>query len=336
MAEPFRVPASAAAAPLLSPDCLLALYRTMLRLRRFEEKAGQLYGMGLIAGFCHLYIGQEAVVAGIEAVADAADSCITSYRDHAHLLARGIEPGPVMAELLGRASGLSHGKGGSMHLFSREKGFFGGHGIVGAQVPLGVGLAFAHQYRGDGGVAHVYLGDGAVNQGQVYEAFNMAALWRLPVLFVIENNRYAMGTSSARHAAGEELSARGAGYGIPGDRVDGMNVLAVRSAAARALAYARAGAGPFILETLTYRYRGHSMSDPAKYRPKEEVVEMREHHDPITRLGQMLLERGVSRQEDLDALDRTIKAEMAAAADFAQSSPEPDPAALTRDVVRAL
>ncbi|MEO0036772.1 MAG: hypothetical protein RLZZ501_2795 [Pseudomonadota bacterium] len=334
MAEPFRVPAPATAVPSLPAETLLDLYRAMLRLRRFEEKAGQLYGMGLIAGFCHLYIGQEAVVAGIEAVAAPADSCITSYRDHAHLLARGVDPGAVMAELLGRASGLSHGKGGSMHLFSREKGFYGGHGIVGAQVPLGVGLAFAHHYREDGGVAHVYLGDGAVNQGQVYEAFNMAALWRLPVLFVIENNRYAMGTSSARHAAGEELSGRGAGYGIPGTRVDGMNVLAVRSAAARALSHARGGAGPFILETMTYRYRGHSMSDPAKYRSKEEVTEMREHHDPIARLARTMLDHGLVEQGRLDEIDRAIRAEIAAAADFAQSSPEPDPAALTRDVVR--
>ena len=334
MAEPFRVPAPAAAVPSLPAETLLDLYRAMLRLRRFEEKAGQLYGMGLIAGFCHLYIGQEAVVAGIEAVAAPADSCITSYRDHAHLLARGVDPGAVMAELLGRASGLSHGKGGSMHLFSREKGFYGGHGIVGAQVPLGVGLAFAHRYREDGGVAHVYLGDGAVNQGQVYEAFNMAALWRLPVLFVIENNRYAMGTSAARHAAGEELSGRGAGYDIPGARVDGMNVLAVRSAAARALSHARGGAGPFILETMTYRYRGHSMSDPAKYRSKEEVTEMREHHDPIARLARTMLDHAVVEQDRLDEIDRAVRAEIAAAADFAQSSPEPDPAALTRDVVR--
>lgn len=334
MAEPFRVPAPAAAAPSLPAEILLDLYRAMLRLRRFEEKAGQLYGMGLIAGFCHLYIGQEAVVAGIEAVAAPADSCITSYRDHAHLLARGVDPGAVMAELLGRAAGLSHGKGGSMHLFSREKGFYGGHGIVGAQVPLGIGLAFAHRYREDGGVAHVYLGDGAVNQGQVYEAFNMAALWRLPVLFVIENNRYAMGTSAARHAAGEELSGRGAGYGIPGTRVDGMNVLAVRSAAARALSHARGGAGPFILETMTYRYRGHSMSDPAKYRSKEEVTEMREHHDPIARLARTMLDHGLVEQDRLDEIDRAVRAEIAAAAEFAQSSPEPDPAALTRDVVR--
>lgn len=323
-------PATPATPP---PEELLRLYRSMLLIRRFEEKAGQLYGMGQINGFCHLYIGQEAVVTGMQAMAGPADSCITSYRDHGHMLACGLDPKGVMAELTGRSGGYSRGKGGSMHMFSRDHRFYGGHGIVGAQVPLGIGLGFAHQYRGDGGVAHVYLGDGAVNQGQVYESFNMAALWKLPVVFVIENNLYAMGTASARHAAGDELCARGAAYGIPGERIDGMNVLSVRSAAARALAYARAGAGPFILEMMTYRYRGHSMSDPAKYRSKEEVSEMRDNHDPIDRLRQILQSQNVIDEAGLKEIDRTIKASVAAAADFAQTSPEPAASELWTDVL---
>ena len=316
-----------------TPQELIRYYREMLLIRRFEEKAGQLYGMGLINGFCHLYIGQEAVVVGMQAVAGAADSCITSYRDHGHMLVCGMDPKGVMAELTGRAGGYSRGKGGSMHMFSREKRFYGGHGIVGAQVPLGTGLGFAHKYSKDNGVAHVYCGDGAVNQGQVYEAFNMAALWKLPVVFVIENNKYAMGTSTIRHAAGQELYMRGAAYGIPGEPVNGMSVIAVRDAAARALEHARSGNGPYILEMNTYRYRGHSMSDPAKYRSKEEVTKMREQHDPIDQLKEKLLADGLIDEAGLKEIDREVKVIVTEAAEFSQSSPEPDPSELWTDVL---
>ena len=312
---------------------LIGYYREMLLIRRFEEKAGQLYGMGLIAGFCHLYIGQEAVVVGMHAASESQDSVITSYRDHGHMLVCGMDPKGVMAELTGRSGGYSHGKGGSMHMFSHEKKFYGGHGIVGAQVPIGTGLAFAHKYRGDGGVCHCYLGDGAVNQGQVYESFNMAALWKLPVVYVIENNKYAMGTSVERAAAGTELFRRGAAYDIPGEAVDGMDVLAVREAGLRALDYARSGQGPYILELKTYRYRGHSMSDPAKYRTKEEVSRMREQHDPIDTLKAKLEARGLIDEAGLKEIDREVKALVTEAADFAQSSPEPDPAELWTDVL---
>ncbi len=312
---------------------LIGYYREMLLIRRFEEKAGQLYGMGLIAGFCHLYIGQEAVVVGMHAASESQDSVITSYRDHGHMLVCGMDPKGVMAELTGRAGGYSKGKGGSMHMFSREKRFYGGHGIVGAQVPLGTGLAFAHKYTKDGGVCHAYLGDGAVNQGQVYESFNMASLWKLPVVYVIENNKYAMGTSVERAAAGTELFRRGAAYNIPGEAVDGMNVLAVREAASRALAHARGGDGPYILEMKTYRYRGHSMSDPAKYRTKEEVSRMREQHDPIDTLKAKLLADGVLDEAALKEIDREVKAVVAEAADFSQTSPEPDPSELWTDVL---
>ncbi|MGE5503861.1 MAG: pyruvate dehydrogenase (acetyl-transferring) E1 component subunit alpha [Actinomycetota bacterium] len=321
----------AAAQP--TPSDLVTWYREMLLIRRFEEKAGQLYGMGLIAGFCHLYIGQEAVVVGMQSAAEPTDSVITSYRDHGHMLVCGMDPKGVMAELTGRIGGYSKGKGGSMHMFSREKRFYGGHGIVGAQVPLGTGLAFAHQYSGDGGVAHIYCGDGAVNQGQVYESFNMAALWKLPAVYVIENNKYAMGTSMERHAAGTELYKRGAAYGIPGEAVDGMDVLAVREAALRALDHARSGSGPYILEMKTYRYRGHSMSDPAKYRTKEEVTRMREQHDPIDHLRERLLKDAVVDEVGLKEIDREVKAIVGEAADFSQTSPEPDPSELWTDVL---
>ena len=314
---------------------LIRFYRDMLLIRRFEEKAGQLYGMGLIAGFCHLYIGQEAVVVGMTAAALPQDSVITSYRDHGHMLACGMDAKGVMAELTGRAGGYSKGKGGSMHMFSREKHFYGGHGIVGAQVPLGTGLAFGHKYRGDGGVCHAYCGDGAINQGQVYESFNMAALWKLPVVYVIENNRYAMGMSVERSSSGTELHLRGAAYTIPGEAVDGMDVLAVREAAGRALAHCRAGEGPYILEMKTYRYRGHSMSDPAKYRTKEEVSRMREQHDPIDTLKARLLADGGADEEGLKEIDRQVKAVVSEAAEFAQASPEPDPAELFTDVLIA-
>jgi pyruvate dehydrogenase E1 component alpha subunit len=312
---------------------LIRHYRDMLLIRRFEEKAGQLYGMGLIGGFCHLYIGQEAVVVGMQAAAEEGDTVITSYRDHGHMLACGMDPKGVMAELTGRAGGYSKGKGGSMHMFSAEKGFFGGHGIVGAQVPLGTGLAFGHKYKKDGKVAMVYLGDGAVNQGQVYEAFNMAALWKLPVVYVIENNKYAMGTSVQRSAAGTKLCDRGVAYGIPGEQVDGMDIGAVRAAAAKALARARDGEGPTILEMMTYRYRGHSMSDPAKYRTKEEVAKMRQEHDPIDRLRERILSEKHIDENGLKNIDREVKELVSQATEFAQASPEPDPAELYTDVL---
>jgi pyruvate dehydrogenase E1 component alpha subunit len=315
-----------------SPEELLELYREMLLIRRFEEKAGQMYGMGLIGGFCHLYVGQEAVVVGMQAAIVEGDSVITSYRDHGHMLACGMDAKGVMAELTGRSGGYSRGKGGSMHMFSLEKGFFGGHGIVGAQVPLGTGLAFAHKYKEQSNVSLTYLGDGAVNQGQVYESFNMAALWKLPVVYVIENNKYGMGTSIERASARTDLYHRGQAYGIPGVQVDGMDVLAVREAGRKAVAQARAGKGPYILEMLTYRYRGHSMSDPAKYRTKEEVQKMRQEQDPIERLRGAMLDGKVTDEASLKELDREVKAIVSEAADFAQSSPEPDVAELFTDV----
>jgi pyruvate dehydrogenase E1 component alpha subunit len=311
----------------------LTAYREMLLIRRFEEKAGQLYGMGLIGGFCHLYIGQEAVVVGMQMTLKEGDQVITSYRDHGHMLACGMEARGVMAELTGRRGGYSRGKGGSMHMFSREKNFYGGHGIVGAQVPLGAGLAFANKYRGNDNVSLTYFGEGASNQGQVYESFNMAALWKLPVIFIIENNRYAMGTSIARAAAkSEELYLRGAAYGIAGEQVDGMDVRAVKAAGERAVAACRAGEGPYILEMMTYRYRGHSMSDPAKYRTKEEVQKMREEHDPIEQVKRRLLEGGIASEEDLKKIDADIRAIVTDSAEFAQSDPEPDPSELWTDV----
>ncbi|NBC33600.1 MAG: pyruvate dehydrogenase (acetyl-transferring) E1 component subunit alpha [Alphaproteobacteria bacterium] len=305
----------------------------MLVIRRFEEKAGQLYGMGLIGGFCHLYIGQEAVVVGMTDVAEPADTVITAYRDHGHMLACGMEARGVMAELTGRRGGYSRGKGGSMHMFSREKNFFGGHGIVGSQVSIGTGLGFAHKYKEDGGVCHTYMGDGAVNQGQVYESFNMAALWKLPVVYVIENNRYGMGTSVARASATTDLALRGQAYGIPGEAVNGMHVEEVREAGARALAHARSGNGPFILEMLTYRYRGHSMSDPAKYRTKEEVSKVRETQDPIEHVRKVMLEGGLASEDELKAIDKDVRGIVNDSAEFAQESPEPDPAELWTDVL---
>ncbi len=327
---------SRADAPAVTDAELIGYYRDMLLIRRFEEKAGQLYGMGLINGFCHLYIGQEAVVVGMQsAISNARDSVITSYRDHGHMLACGMDAKGVMAELTGRAGGYSKGKGGSMHMFSREKKFYGGHGIVGAQVPLGTGLAFAHKYSQDGGVCLCYLGDGAVNQGQVYESFNMAGLWKLPVVYVIENNKYAMGTSIERASAGTELCRRGVAYNIPGVAVDGMDVLAVKAAGEEAVARARAGEGPTILEMKTYRYRGHSMSDPAKYRSKGEVAKMREQHDPIDQLRKALTDKGLVTEDSLKEIDRAVKAIVTEAADFATTSPEPDPSELWTDVLMA-
>ncbi|MBX7145911.1 MAG: pyruvate dehydrogenase (acetyl-transferring) E1 component subunit alpha [Alphaproteobacteria bacterium] len=311
----------------------LNYYKLMVLIRRFEEKAGQLYGMGLIGGFCHLYIGQEAVVAGVQAAINPTDTVITSYRDHGHMLACGMDPRGVMAELTGREGGYSRGKGGSMHMFSREKNFFGGHGIVGAQIPLGTGLAFAHHYLNDGRVCLTYLGDGAINQGQVYESFNMAALWKLPVIYIIENNRYGMGTSVTRASATHDLYKRGEVYGIPGLQVDGMDILLVKEAAEKAVAYARSGQGPFILEMITYRYRGHSMSDPGRYRTKEEVTKMRQEHDPIDRFKEILLKEGFADEEQLKVLEKEIRNIVTDAADFAEKSPEPAPSELYTDVL---
>ena len=306
-----------------SKDELLEYYREMLLIRRFEEKAGQLYGMGLIGGFCHLYIGQEAVVVGLEAAAEEGDKRITSYRDHGHMLACGMDPKGVMAELTGREGGYSKGKGGSMHMFSKEKHFYGGHGIVGAQVPLGAGLAFADKYKENGRVTFTYFGDGAANQGQVYETFNMAALWKLPVIFVIENNQYAMGTAQKRSTSTPELHTRGEAFGIPGETVDGMDVLAVKAASEKAVAHCRSGEGPYILEIMTYRYRGHSMSDPAKYRTREEVQKMREERDAIEHVRELILQGKHASDDDLKAIDKEIKAIVNEAAEFAKESPEP-------------
>ena len=316
----------------LNVASLTHLYEQMLLIRRFEEKAGQLYGMGQIGGFCHLYIGQEAVVVGMQSASEPQDSVITSYRDHGHMLACGMEASGVMAELTGRSGGYSRGKGGSMHMFSREKKFYGGHGIVGAQVPIGIGLAFAHRYKKTDAVSMTYLGDGAVNQGQVYESFNMAALWALPVVFVIENNQYGMGTSVSRAAAGQSLADRGKAYGIIGKQVNGMDVLAVRDAGLKALAHCRGGKGPYILEVQTYRYRGHSMSDPAKYRTREEVDAMRKQHDPIDHLKEILLESGLS-SEDLKEIDANVKHVVSDASNFASESPLPDPSELWTDIL---
>jgi pyruvate dehydrogenase E1 component alpha subunit len=313
-------------------ESLKKLYHDMLLIRRFEERAGQLYGMGLIGGFCHLYIGQEAVVVGLMGAAEQGDQQITAYRDHGHMLAQGIDPKAVMAELTGRSTGLSRGKGGSMHMFSAEKKFYGGHGIVGAQVPIGTGLAFANKYRGSKAVTLTYFGDGAANQGQVYESFNMAELWKLPVIYVIENNHYAMGTSVERSSAVSDFSKRGASFAIPGVKVDGMDVEAVQAAGLEAMEYCRSGKGPIILEMNTYRYRGHSMSDPAKYRPREEVTEVREKRDPIDHFGKKLIERGMVSEDDLKQMDSEVKRIVVEAAEFATESPEPGLAELYTDI----
>lgn len=310
---------------------LKKFYRDMLLIRRFEEKAGQLYGMGLIGGFCHLYIGQEAVVTGISSVQIPQDTVVTSYRDHAHMLACGMDAKGIMAELTGRIDGYSRGKGGSMHMFSLEKNFFGGHGIVGAGTAIGAGLGFAHKYKDDGGVAIAYMGDGASNQGQVAECYNMAALWSLPVLFVIENNQYGMGTSVKRSSAGQ-LYRRGEGYGIPGEQVDGMDVFAVQAAARQALDYIRGGNGPYILEVMTYRYRGHSMSDPAKYRTKEEVESMKQDRDPITQVKDLLQSKGID-ESVIKEIDKEIKEIVNESAEFAQNSPLPEEFELWTDVL---
>jgi pyruvate dehydrogenase E1 component alpha subunit len=318
----------------VAADRLKKFYRDMLLIRRFEEKAGQLYGMGLIGGFCHLYIGQEAVVVGMQAALRPTDQVITTYRDHGHMLACGMDAGGVMAELTGRATGYSKGKGGSMHMFSREKNFFGGHGIVGANVPIGTGLAFANRYLKNNAVCVTYFGDGAANQGQVFESFNMAELWKLPVIYVIENNQYAMGTAVARSTAEVDLYKRGASHNIPGEAVDGMDVEAVYAAGLKAVEWARSGKGPIILEMKTYRYRGHSMSDPAKYRTREEVQQVREKHDPIDTFGSRLVQRGVLREDELKSVDKEVRDIINRASEFATESPEPAPEELYTDVYK--
>jgi pyruvate dehydrogenase E1 component alpha subunit len=316
-----------------SKEEMLEFYRQMMLIRRFEERAGQLYGLGLIGGFCHLYIGQEAVAVGLQSALDKdKDSVITGYRDHGHMLAYGIDPKVIMAELTGRAAGISKGKGGSMHMFSVEHKFYGGHGIVGAQVSLGTGLAFKHKYANDGGVCLAYFGDGAANQGQVYESLNMAELWKLPIIFVIENNQYAMGTSVNRASSEDQLYRRGESFRVPGMQVDGMDVLAVRGAAEAALEWVRAGKGPIVMELKTYRYRGHSMSDPAKYRTREEVQAMKDKSDPIDHVKRDLAEAGVT-EDELKKIEKDIRQRVAEAADFAEQSPEPDPAELYTDVL---
>ncbi|HTQ12367.1 MAG TPA: pyruvate dehydrogenase (acetyl-transferring) E1 component subunit alpha [Rhizomicrobium sp.] len=324
-----------AAAPMMgaNPDLQTKFYRDMLLIRRFEEKAGQLYGMGLIGGFCHLYIGQEAVVVGMQAALKEGDQVITAYRDHGHMLACGMDPKGVMAELTGRETGYSRGKGGSMHMFSVAEHFYGGHGIVGAQVPIGTGLAFSNQYKKNGAVCLTYFGDGAANQGQVYESFNMAELWKLPVVYIIENNQYAMGTSVERSSAETAFYKRGSSFNIRGEQVDGMDVEAVHAAGARAVKWCRDGNGPIILEMKTYRYRGHSMSDPAKYRTREEVQAVREKRDPIEHFGARLVERGVATEDGLKAIDKDIRAIVNTAAEFASESPEPAPRELYTDVL---
>jgi pyruvate dehydrogenase E1 component alpha subunit len=308
------------------------MYKQMLMIRRFEEKAGQLYGMGLIGGFCHLYIGQEAVVVGMEATMTEQDSVITSYRDHGHALVTGMDPKSIMAELTGRATGASQGKGGSMHIFDIPNKFFGGHGIVGAQVPLGTGIAFAMKYQNTGGVSLTYFGDGSVNQGQVYEAFNMASLWKLPVIFICENNEYGMGTSVKRASSSPELSKRGEPFGIPGRQVNGMDVLQVYQAAQEAMEYVRGGNGPILLEMKTYRYRGHSMSDPAKYRSKEEVEDYKENKDPIENLKKVVLKHNIFSEDYLSAIDKEIRSQVNEIAEFAKTSPEPAESELWTDI----
>jgi pyruvate dehydrogenase E1 component alpha subunit len=320
------------AVPELGKEQELSAYRDMLLIRRFEEKAGQMYGMGLIGGFCHLYIGQEAVVVGMQMTLKPGDQVITGYRDHGHMLACGMDAKGVMAELTGRRGGYSKGKGGSMHMFSVEKGFYGGHGIVGAQVPLGTGLAFTNKYRGNDNVCLTYFGDGAANQGQVYESFNMAELWKLPVIYIIENNRYAMGTSVQRSSAQTDLSRRGLSFNIPGEQVDGMDVRAVKAAGERVVKWCRAGKGPYILEMMTYRYRGHSMSDPAKYRTREEVEKVRTMQDPIEQVRARLIDKKWASEDELKKIDAQVRATVNEAAEFATNDPEPDPSELYADV----
>ena len=332
--DPTGTTAQAGTVAEFTKEQELHALRQMLLIRRFEEKAGQMYGMGLIGGFCHLYIGQEAVVVGMQMAKRDGDQMITGYRDHGHMLACGMDPKGVMAELTGRRGGYSKGKGGSMHMFSREKNFYGGHGIVGAPAPIGTGLAFANKYRGNDNVCLTFYGDGAANQGQVYESFNMAELWKLPVVYIIENNRYAMGTALTRSSAQTDLSKRGLSFNIPGVEVDGMDVRTVKAAGEAALAWCRAGKGPTIIEMMTYRYRGHSMSDPAKYRTKEEVDKVRTGHDPIEQVRARLLSKKWANEDELKKIDASVRAVVNEAAEFATNDPEPEPAELYTDVYR--
>ena len=312
-------------------DQLLKFYEKMFLIRKFEEKAAQLYGAGKIGGFCHLYIGQEAVVIGILSSINSEDTVITAYRDHGHILARGVDPKLVMSELTGRKDGISKGKGGSMHMFSKANRFYGGHGIVGAQVPLGVGIGFAHKYRNEKKISRVYLGDGAMSNGQVFEAFNLASLWELPVLFIIENNKYGMGTSVDRAAAGLDLYKRGEAFGIPGEKVDGMNVFSVIEAADKAGKYVREGNGPYIIEVQTYRYRGHSMSDPAKYRTKEELDNYKQT-DPIEIVKAEILKKKIATNDEIEKINKDTLEEIKHAAEFATNSPFPKDSELYTDV----
>lgn len=309
------------------------VYHRMLLIRRFEEKAGQLYGMGKIAGFCHLYIGQEAVVTGIVEAADKKDNLISTYRIHGHMLAVGSSPNVVMAELVGKSGGCSKGKGGSMHMFDPENKFWGGHGIVGAQTSIGPGIALADYYNGHKTRAtFVFMGDGAVHQGQLYEAMNLAKLWDLPVIYVIENNEYAMGTSVARSTKQTKLYKRGEGFGVPGFEVDGMDVLKVEEATEKALKHVRDGKGPIIMEMKTYRYRGHSMSDPAKYRERSEVDDMKGTRDPILQYKKYLLQKNILSEEELKKIEDQVKKEVAESVEFSENSPEPDESELFTDV----
>ena len=323
--------APAQPAATFSKETYLTWYEQMQLMRKFEDKAGQLYGQQKIKGFCHLYIGQEACVAGAVSALEKGDKYITAYRDHAHPLALGTSPNAVMAELFAKATGCSKGKGGSMHMFDKEVGFMGGHGIVGGQVPMGAGIAFAEKYNKTGKLCICYMGDGAVRQGALHEAFNMAMLWKLPVIFVIENNGYAMGTSVARTSNVTDLYKIGLSYDMPSEPVNGMRVEDVHEAVARAAERARAGEGPTLLEFKTYRYKGHSMSDPAKYRTKEELEDYR-HRDAIEGVRHTLLSNKFATEADLDAIDERIKAMVQASVDFAETSPYPTPDELFKDV----
>jgi pyruvate dehydrogenase E1 component alpha subunit len=315
-----------------STEQLIEVYRQMLRFRRMSEKTAQMYQQGLIGGFCHLYTGQEAVLAGTFAECEKGDDHITSYRCHAHALACGVDEKEVLAELTGRATGISKGKGGSMHMFAPDKGYWGGHGIVGAQVPLGTGMAFYHKYMGNQNICVTSYGDGAANQGQIFEAMNMASLWGLPVLYVVENNVYGMGTAAKRVCAGE-LYQRGAAFGIEGEKVDGQDFFTVAEAVKRARKYILENKRPYIIEMDTYRYRGHSMSDPAKYRSKEEVQAVKENRDPLIRIYDYLVdERGV-KESELKEIDNIVKANLKESVDFAVNSPLPDAAELMTDIM---
>ncbi len=317
---------------ILSNEQLIKIYRDMLLLRRFEERAAQKYTMGEIAGFCHLYIGQEAIAIGMQTEVRPSDSVITTYRDHGMMLANGADPKSVMAELMGKETGCSKGKGGSMHIFDTENHFYGGHGIVGASVPLGTGLAFAHKYRKDGAINFTYFGDGAANQGQVYEAFNMASLWKLPVIYVIENNEYAMGTSVSRSSSTTELYKRGEGFGIPGYQVNGMDIFEVMDAAKMASAHVRDGKGPILLEMKSYRYRGHSMSDPGNYRTKEEVQNVKETSDCIEHLKQYLIDNKIISDDECKKHDKEIQNTVKESITFSEQSNLPDPLELYTEV----